>query len=51
MFAKGIGRTGYRLDDGVAVQLDMLNLVNAAASEIDDFCTSRLPRRAGRRRR
>ncbi len=37
------GRVGYRFDNGVAVQLDVLNLFNVAASQIDYFYTSRLP--------
>jgi outer membrane receptor protein involved in Fe transport len=36
------GRIGYRFDNGMSVQLDVLNLLNAQTSQIDYYYTSRL---------
>ncbi|KQP16797.1 TonB-dependent receptor [Methylobacterium sp. Leaf93] len=36
------GRIGYNFDNGVTVQLDILNLLNVKASQIDYFYESRL---------
>ena len=36
------GRVGYRFDNGISVQLDVLNLLNAQTSQIDYSYTSRL---------
>lgn len=36
-------RVGYRFDNGITVQLDAFNLLNAKSSQIDYYYTSRLP--------
>ena len=36
------GRIGYNFDNGVMVQLDILNLLDVKASQIDYFYESRL---------
>jgi hypothetical protein len=37
------GRIGYVFEDGLRLQLDVFNLLNTQASQIDYFYTSRLP--------
>ncbi len=37
------GRVGYVFDSGIKLNLDVFNILNTQASQIDYFYTSRLP--------